>query len=52
MFELLTSDLKFFGGETTNSGGEWWASCTDMMGNVVFDRGVLVVVNPGEVRKF
>ena len=36
----------------SNSGGEWWTSGTDMMCNVVLDRGVLIVVNPGEVRKF
>ena len=52
VFELLTSDLKFFWGETSNSGGEWWAGCADMMCNVVLDRGVLIVVNPGKVWKF
>ena len=52
VFELLTSDLKFFWGETSNSGGEWRAGCTNMMHNVMLDRGVLIIVNPGEVRKF
>ena len=50
VFKLFTSDLKFFRGETSNTGGEWWAGCTDMCN--VLDRGVLIVVNPGEVRKF
>ena len=42
------SDLKLFWGETSNSGGQWWASCTDMVCNVVLDRGVLIIVNLGE----
>ena len=49
VFELLTSNLKFFWGEASNSGGEWWASCTDMVRNIVFDRSVLVVVNSGDL---
>ena len=52
VFELLTSNFKFFWEEMSHSGREWWACCTDMMCDVVLDRGVLIVVNPGKVRKF
>ena len=34
-FELL------FWGETSNSGGEWWAGCTDIVCNVAIDKGYL-----------
>ena len=51
MFELFTSNLKLFRGETSGTRGDRWAVGGNVVCDIVFDRSVMVVVDPSEFGK-
>ncbi len=52
MFEFLAGNVQFFGGETSGSREDWWASGANVVSNIVFNWIIVIVVDSSEFGKF